>query len=71
MENSLAKLANMAAAKGKVSFLAIWWAKGAFCLFDHCLWSFLVCFRLETSMATLDWIFCKSAPMARILAPFW
>ena len=35
MEDSLAKLADMAAPKGKVSFLATWWAKGSLCLFGH------------------------------------
>ena len=40
MENSLAKLGDMAAPKGKVPFMATWWAKGAFCQFDHGLVGF-------------------------------
>ena len=35
MEDSIAKLADMAAPKGKVSFLATWWAKGSLCLFGQ------------------------------------
>lgn len=40
MEGSLAKLGDMAAPKGKVPFMATWWAKGAFCQFDHGLVGF-------------------------------